>query len=488
MTPDAPVIPTMSRRIGLQVSEAVFVPAGPHLRFVFRRRPHGRREALAVPFLALRELPVPRGVEEHAVPEAGAELRDVAILHRSGRIDRRAEDAGEDHDAALARVHAMGERPVDLLVRRHVDVLFDDVDVLVPVLRGRGAPQRGGDLLRLALVGLLDLHADVHAVGDRVDVDVLDARNAGSVQDVPRDAGALHRRHHAVLAERCRQRALETATEDRIAPMRDARDLHGRALGRQVGDVTGVLAERAFQLPRGRIVGDEAFDHDLRGRRHLEIDGLALHQLGGLAAIRAHHVPFAHAGRYRRASEERHDRIPADDARDRHRLATLGILQEVIAPVLAALDQEERSRVGLADHAAVDADVLDASLGIARDDAGERMDVASTLAMQPLRDRELVLVDVLATNDDVLHGTGAHDDRVDPLAILLHAVADDLAIADIFWKPERDGHALAGAEPADEHLRAAARAIALDRFEEQRRAALLEHAARDGAKLTVPVD
>src|SRR5207249_1955859 len=99
---------------------------------------------------------------------------------------------------------------------------------LVAVLGGAGAPQRGGDLLGLALVGLADLHHDVHAVGDRMDVDVLDAGDAGGLEDVPGDAGPLYRRHHAVLAVGTGQRALQTAAEDRLAPVRDARDLHRR--------------------------------------------------------------------------------------------------------------------------------------------------------------------------------------------------------------------------------------------------------------------
>src|SRR5205807_5487334 len=54
------------------------------------------------------------------------------------------------------RVDPMRERPVDLLVRGRIDVLLDHGDVLVSVLRRAGAPERGRDLLGLALVGLLD--------------------------------------------------------------------------------------------------------------------------------------------------------------------------------------------------------------------------------------------------------------------------------------------------------------------------------------------
>ena len=191
----------------------------------------------------------------------------------------------------------MGQRPVDLLVGGRIDVVVHHEHVLVAVLRGAVAPQRGGDLLGLALVGLADLHHDVHPVRDRVDVDVANAGDAGGLEDVPGDAGPLHGRHHAVLAVGAGQRALEAAAEDRIPPVRDARDLHGRPRRRHVREMAGVLAERALQLPRGRIVVDHALDDDLGRGGHLEIDRLALHQLGRLASIGPHHVPLAHARR-----------------------------------------------------------------------------------------------------------------------------------------------------------------------------------------------
>src|SRR6267143_6531062 len=79
------------RKARSHVAEAVLLPALAHARLVLRCRPHRRRKALTAPLGAALALPVARGVEEHAVPEAGAELRDVAVLERRGRIDRRAE-------------------------------------------------------------------------------------------------------------------------------------------------------------------------------------------------------------------------------------------------------------------------------------------------------------------------------------------------------------------------------------------------------------
>src|SRR5262249_48327130 len=129
----------------LEITQALLGPALADARLVLAVRTHGRRKALATPLRAALELPRARAVEEHAVPEPGAQPRHVAVLHGRGGIDGRAEDAGEDDQAAFARVHAMGERPVDLLVRRGIDVVVHHDHVLVAVLRGAVAPERGGN-------------------------------------------------------------------------------------------------------------------------------------------------------------------------------------------------------------------------------------------------------------------------------------------------------------------------------------------------------
>src|ERR1700730_9244399 len=255
----------------------------------------GPRKAVVVPARLARVFPRARGVDQHAIPQSGAELFDVAIFQRRRRVDRRAEYSREYHDAAFAGIDSMRISPCDLLVGGRIDVLLDHDDVLIAILRGSVAPQRGRDLLRLALVALLDLDADIDAVGDRRRVDVEDAGDAGAVQDVPGDGGALHGRHHAVLAVGAGERAFQRAAEDRVAAMGDAVHLHGRPRRRQVGDVAGIFAERAFHLVRRRVIADEAFNDDLGAGRHFEVDALASHQLRRLAAIAAHDVVFAHA-------------------------------------------------------------------------------------------------------------------------------------------------------------------------------------------------
>src|SRR3981081_4736562 len=285
----------------LQIAEAVVRPALAHARLVFGGWTHSGRKAPRAPRRTARFLPRARGVDQHPVPEAGAELGHVAILHRRAGIDGRAENSREDDHAALPGVDAMRKRPLDLLVVGGVDVLLHHDHVLVAVLRGAVAPERRGDLLGLALVVLLDLDADVDAVGDGRRADVEDAGDAGAVENVPGDAGALHRGHHAVLAVGAGQGALERAAEKRVRRVRNAGDLHGRTRRRQVGHVARELAERPFALIGRGIVADGALDDDLRRSRHLEVDRLAAHQLRRLAAVGTHHVPFAQPGGQRRS-------------------------------------------------------------------------------------------------------------------------------------------------------------------------------------------
>src|SRR5580698_848047 len=130
-------------------------------------------------------LPVACRVDQHAIPQPGAELRNIAVLHRGRWIDRRAKDSREDHHAAFTGIDAVRVGPFDLFIIGWVDVLFDNDNVLVAVSRGAVAPQGSRDLLRLTLVVFFDLYADVDAVGDRRCVDIEYAGNARGVENVP---------------------------------------------------------------------------------------------------------------------------------------------------------------------------------------------------------------------------------------------------------------------------------------------------------------
>src|SRR5262245_15821935 len=137
------------RKLESQVAQPIFRPTGSHARLISRGWSHGRRKTLPAPLRTPGVLPGARGVDQHPIPEAGAELCDVAILHGRAGIDRRAENAREDDDAAFTGVHPVRECPFNLLVVRGIDVLLYHNDVLIAGLRGAVAPERCGDLLGL---------------------------------------------------------------------------------------------------------------------------------------------------------------------------------------------------------------------------------------------------------------------------------------------------------------------------------------------------
>jgi len=116
-------------------------------------------------------------------------------------------------------------------------------------------------------------------------------------------------------------------------------------------------------------------------------------------------------------------------------------LDEVRAPVLPALDEEERRRILAADHSTIDADVHHARVRIPRHDAGERVDVAPAFEVMPLRDWKLRLVDGIAPDDDLLHRPRCDHDWSNRLAVLLHNVLDELAIGDFTLKTEGESEA-----------------------------------------------
>src|SRR5260370_1205607 len=195
-------------------------PSGSHALLASTETPHLRRKTVPPQPPTPLILPRARGVDQHPVPEAGADLCNVAILHWRAGIDRRAENPRKDDDAAFAGVHPVSERPFNLLVVRRIDVLLHHNDVLVAVLGGAVAPECCSYLLGLPLVVFFDLDSDVDAIRNGGRVDVENTGNAGAVENVPGDARALHRRHDAVLAVRPWQGALQRTAEDRIAAVR----------------------------------------------------------------------------------------------------------------------------------------------------------------------------------------------------------------------------------------------------------------------------
>src|SRR5262245_32502236 len=78
---DAPVLRVGMERSTSQIAKPVLRPALAHALLIFQCWTHGRRKALAAPFWPARILPRPGRVDQHAIPQASAELRDVAIFH-----------------------------------------------------------------------------------------------------------------------------------------------------------------------------------------------------------------------------------------------------------------------------------------------------------------------------------------------------------------------------------------------------------------------
>ena len=129
----------LTRRAALL--EAVFFPALQHQRLVLGRGATvgGKRSLLH----SGRRVKLQQRVASIsiAVPDAGAELRHVAFLERRAGVERASRTCRERCTMPpCARVDAVGERPVDLLVVGRIDVVLEHEHVLVAVLPGAVPP------------------------------------------------------------------------------------------------------------------------------------------------------------------------------------------------------------------------------------------------------------------------------------------------------------------------------------------------------------
>ena len=100
-------------------------------------RPGLGREARAVEIRIGVVVEVHGGVDQHAVPLAGAEQRRIAVALAGRGIEAEPEGRRHDDDVVLAGVHAVSDRPVDRAVVVDVDVVVHHGDVLVAHVRGR---------------------------------------------------------------------------------------------------------------------------------------------------------------------------------------------------------------------------------------------------------------------------------------------------------------------------------------------------------------
>ena len=161
----------------------------------------------------------------------------------------------------------------------------------------------------------------------------------------------------------------------------------------------------------------------------------------------------------------------------------------MMADVLRAPHQN-RDLVFCRHHAAIDADIHHAAVGILRHHAAVSKNVAAAVDAIPLRHRKLVEIDVLALDDVFLDRPGLDDFRRNRFVQDRAAELHQLARMGVRLKPKHHGDATRTRKPAGEDLMATAvRAVIADVAEEQRRpgAGTLRQ-ARDGAKFDVPID
>src|SRR5665647_1348578 len=162
----------------------------------------------------------------------------------------------------------------------------------------------------------------------------------------------------------------------------------------------------------------------------------------------------------------------------------------VMADVLGTPHQD-RNGVAARHHAAIDADVHDIGGGILGHDAAIGEDVAPAVEPVPVRDREIIEVDVFAGDDVLFHRPGLDDPGRDAAVEDVAADLHQFARMRIRRKPQHHGDAPVARQAIAEKAPAAAirLVIILDVVEQQRRAgssALRQ--AHDGPDLDIPVD
>ena len=263
------------------------------------------------------------------------------------------------------RIGAIGERPEDRVGVARVDVLAHRDADLAAVGQQRGsAVQRAPDFgARHALRALHEQH--LAQIGERLVhhhlAHALDRQPVAQVHQEHRLVGDLL--DHARFA---RRDLADDGDEHRRALARDRGHLH-RHVEVFERDVAVAFAERAFRLQQFGI--DQAFDHDLGVRRHVEIDADAFRHADRRAGEPAGHRHLVEVDGELHRPGEHHHRRGADDEGAGHRRLQLVVL----APVLVAAGAADARRhahaepVGRLQAGAVGAHVLHAGFRIARD-------------------------------------------------------------------------------------------------------------------------
>ena len=123
-----------------------------------------------------------------------------------------------------------------------------------------------------------------------------------------------------------RRHLADDLREHRLALHGDRGHLHRHVVAFE-RDIAVALAERRLRLQHAGV--DQALDHDLGIRRHVEIDGPAADHADRRAGRAARDRQLVHVDRELLRPGEHHDRRAADHDGDRHLLAALAILQPV---------------------------------------------------------------------------------------------------------------------------------------------------------------
>ena len=197
--------------------------------------------------------PFPRRVDAH-----------LAAVRRQIRGIVQIVDRPLGHLDVAQRIDVGADDPRHLAEVVHVDVLVDDDDRLREHQLTE-APERVHDLARVPGIALVDRHDHEvveDALGRKVHVDDLGQRLADHRQE-----NALARQPEVVVLHR--RHADDRREIGRPLPPRDAGEVEHRVVvGLRIE--AGVIAERPFAAPLARL--DVALEHDVRARRHLEID------------------------------------------------------------------------------------------------------------------------------------------------------------------------------------------------------------------------
>ena len=298
---------------------------------------------------------------------------------------------GDERDVAVG-LAARGERPRNLAVVEHVDVVIDHDHALHIEV---GAEDGHDRVLRLADQALLDR-------------DVAGERRG--------HAHGPHRGHHGadgavevrLHGDRRQQHVVQVRDGDvlkhRVAPMRDRPHLDDFALALAQA-IAGELAERS--LGRALAGQDLALEHHLGVRGHQHVGGATADELQRLAEQPAHDraLVLVDGADGQRAEGDR--RVHPDHQGERQHLAAL-LGDPLELPQVLAERQVDRRRVASLDHQPVVRAVPRLRCRIPRErDCGGDVGARVALVMHDLRQR--VEIDVRARQHDLLRRRGVDD-------------------------------------------------------------------------------